>query len=287
MGSLDKQLVWLVTGTSSGFGREFVVAALARGDKVIATARPKSVHKLKEIQEKGADVIELDVAWPFNQLVEVVKKAESIYGRVDALFNNAGYAEVMAIEETSSDETFELFNTHVFGGLNLVRAVLPGMRARKEGTIVWNGSLLGWQPGCGVGLYSAAKACVRGLSQVLHAEIAPLGLRSLVVEPGYFRTSIIDKFNPYETRIADYRYMMTATYESFKLSNASLPGDLKRGVQVILDLVRGEGIAQGRSIPTTLPLGTDCFEAVESVCQEELQILKEWKDVIVSTDLPK
>ncbi|KAI0293624.1 hypothetical protein B0F90DRAFT_1393384 [Multifurca ochricompacta] len=136
-------LVWLITGTSSGVGRDLTLAALQRGDKVIATARARSIGQLDQLREKGADVLELDVTSPIDKLHEIAKQAVAIHGRVDVLVNNAGYVLVGAIEENTPQETYDQFNTNVFGGLNVARAFLPYMRQRKSGSVVWIGSLGG------------------------------------------------------------------------------------------------------------------------------------------------
>ncbi|KAK7459579.1 hypothetical protein VKT23_009561 [Stygiomarasmius scandens] len=142
---MSSQLVWLITGTSTGIGRDLTLLALKRGDKVIATARGRSLSKLEELKAQGADTLELDVGWPLERLQQLAKDAVAIHGRVDVLVNNAGYFLVGALEENSAEETLQQFNTNVFGALNVTRAFLPHMRERKYGTIVWAGSIVGWQ----------------------------------------------------------------------------------------------------------------------------------------------
>ena len=155
------------TLSRSGFGKELSLALLARGDKVISTARARSLPKLDELKEKGAATLELDVTAPLNELHAVAAKAVAIYGHVDVVVNNAGYIISGALEENtwvtnsasslphfayslipallSPEQTYEQFNTNVFGGLNVARAFLPYMRTRKTGTIVWIGSLGGYR----------------------------------------------------------------------------------------------------------------------------------------------
>ncbi|PSR83147.1 hypothetical protein PHLCEN_2v5796 [Hermanssonia centrifuga] len=131
----SQQLVWLITGTSSGLGRCLTLAALKRGDKVIATGRSQSFSKLEDLKAQGADILELDVTSPPETINEVAKKAIHIYGRIDVLVNNAGYGEIGPLEEKT---------THIFGPLNINQAFLPHMRERRTGTIVWVGSICGW-----------------------------------------------------------------------------------------------------------------------------------------------
>lgn len=125
--------VWLITGCSTGFGHALALRALERGDKVIATARNAS--KLESLKAAGADVLALDVTADMETLKEVATKAHSLYGKIDTLINNTGYLIDGAVEETSPEETYDLFNTNVFGTLNLTRAILPYMRARRAGII--------------------------------------------------------------------------------------------------------------------------------------------------------
>ncbi|KIJ47758.1 hypothetical protein M422DRAFT_226126 [Sphaerobolus stellatus SS14] len=282
-----KQLVWLITGTSTGFGRELTLAALQRGDKVIATAR--SLGKIKDLEEAGANILELNVTSPLDQLHETAKKAIAFHGHVDVVVNNAAYIAVGALEENTPEETFEQFNTNIFGALNVSRAFLPYMRARKTGTVVWIGSLGGWRGVPNAGLYAATKFAVRGLSETMHAELSPLGLRSLYFDPGYFRTAFLNDGHrqAYVPRIEDYRELTEKANAALAAYNNNQPGDPKKLVQVILDVIRGEGIAEGRELPLGLPLGSDAFAAVKETLTRTDNVLTEWEDVIKSTDFPK
>ncbi|PBK86434.1 NAD(P)-binding protein [Armillaria gallica] len=280
------QLVWLITGTSTGLGRDLALAALERGEKVIATARARSVHLLADLKEKGAETIELDVTAPLDDLKKVADKAVGIYGRVDVLVNNAGYILVGAIEESTPQETFEQFNTNVFGALNVTRAFLPHMRARRTGTFVWLGSVGGWRAVPNAGLYGTTKWALRGISETLHVEVSPLGLRSICIDFGYFRTSFLtgDHRKPYVAKIDDYKEITEKVESALQAYNGKQPGDPKKGVQVMLDVVRGEGVAQGKEFPNSLLLGSDCFEGVQDQIQGYLKLQKEWEDVSKSTD---
>ncbi|KAA1474651.1 NAD(P)-binding protein [Dentipellis sp. KUC8613] len=286
---MSKQLVWLITGTSSGIGRDLALAALNRGDKVIATARSRSLGRLDALKEKGAATLELDVTAPLETLRETARKAIAIYGHVDVVVNNAGYIEVGALEETTEEETYTQFNTLIFGGLNVARALLPSMRERKTGTIVWIGSVGGWRPLPNGGLYGAAKYATRGISETLDEEISPLGLRSIVFELGYFRTNFLTDGHraAYKPRIEDYKPITEAANARLAAYNQCQPGDPVKGVQVIIDLVRGEGAAQGRRVPSVVALGSDCFDVVKGSCEKTLANLKEWEAVTKSTDFPK
>jgi len=282
-----KQLVWLITGTSTGFGRDLTLAALKRGDKVVATAR--SLSKIQDLRDAGADILELDVTSPIEKLHQAAKEAVSFHGKIDVLVNNAAYIAVGALEENTPEETFQQFNTNVFGALNISRAILPYMRSAKSGTVVWIGSLGGWRAVPNAGLYSATKYAVRGLAETLNAEISSLGLRSIYFEPGYFRTSFLTEGHraPFDPRISDYIPMTQKANAALEAYNGKQPGDPKKLVEVMLDVIRQEGVAEGRDLPLGLPLGSDCFGVIKESIAKTDKVLTEWESVIKSTDFPK
>jgi len=284
-----KQLVWLITGTSSGLGRNLALAALARGDKVIATTRPQSLAKLKDIESQGGNLLGLDVTAPLEELHKIAKEAVKVYGRIDVLVNNAGYIEVGAIEEVTPSEQVNQFDTNVFGALNVSRAFLPYMREKKSGTIVFLGSLGGWRSVTNAGLYAATKFAIRGLSETLHDEIAPLGLRSICFDFGYFRTDFLAPNHraPAKARISDYKEITEKAEASLTAYNGRQPGNPEKGVQVIIDVIKGEGLASGKPFPKVLAIGSDCYAVVKKAAEEALDRLEEWKDVTFSTDFPK
>ncbi|KAK7449195.1 hypothetical protein VKT23_013341 [Stygiomarasmius scandens] len=278
---MSSQLVWVITGTSSGFGRELTLAALARGDKVIATARPRSLQKLQDLKAKGAETLELEVTAPLEVLKETARKAVEVYGRVDVVVNNAG-----PVEENTPQESFDQFNTNVLGGLNVARAFLPYMRQRKTGTIVWLGSLAGWTPVPMCALYAGTKAAIRRISESLQEEIGPLGLRSMCVDPGMFRTAILGDGHRtgYQSRIGDYEEMGRRNEGYLAASHNKQLGDPAKAVRIIVDVVRGEGVAKNKPFPKNLHLGSDCYEMARVSAEESLNTLEEWKVVVCSTD---
>ncbi|TFY74094.1 hypothetical protein EWM64_g9918, partial [Hericium alpestre] len=186
-------------------------------------------------------------------------------------------------------ETYDQFNTNVFGGLNMNRAFLPYMRARKTGTVVWLGSIAGWISLVNAGLYTASKAATRLISMTLNDELAPIGLRSMVFEFGYFRTEFLSatQRTPFVSRITDYQEVCGAADAEFKAADGHQPGDPVKGIAVMADFIRGEGVAKDKKVPTIVHLGTDTFNSVTETCKETLQRINEWKDVFVSTDFPK
>jgi len=180
--------VWFITGCSTGFGRAFAYAALAHGFRVVATAR--EVRKLDNFNVGHSDrvlTLGLDVTHP-EQIKDAVTVAERAFGRIDVLVNNAGYGYMAAVEEGEEQEIRSVFETNFFGLAAMIRAVLPGMRARRHGCIINIASVGGIVGFPGSGYYAATKFAVEGLSQSLAREVEPLGIRVLVVEPGPFRT---------------------------------------------------------------------------------------------------
>ncbi|KAF9568297.1 short chain dehydrogenase [Agrocybe pediades] len=281
-----QQLVWLITGTTSGLGLELTLAALRRGDKVIATGRGKSLGKLAELQEKSAYILELDVTAPLETLQEVAKKAVGVYGRIDVLVNNAGYLAGGTLEETSPETTLDQFNTNVFGALNVTRAVLPYMREKRTGTIVFVGSVMGWQGVPYNGLYVSSKWALRGLSETLHAEISPLGLRSVCVDFGYFRTPVleVERRTKPVGGLADYKEIVEKVENLIQATNGNQPGNPVKGVEAIIDIVKGEGLAAGKAFPLSVALGTDCYTTAKQSTEAALARLDEWKELSASTD---
>ncbi|KAK0200067.1 hypothetical protein DFS33DRAFT_216038 [Desarmillaria ectypa] len=283
----SQQLVWLITGTSSGLGRELVIAALERGEKVIAPARGRSLSQIDDLKALGADVLELDVTAPLEELHAIAKKATGIYGRIDVLVNNAGYALLQSVEEATPQETLDQFNTNVFGPLNVARAFLPYMRERHAGTFVFLGSIGSWTPQAFSGLYNGSKFAIRGISESFHQEIAPLGLRSICFDFGFFRTNFLSPGHRTlgKAGIAGYQEIAHGAEAFCQAYDRQQPGDPKKGVRVVLDVVRGEGVAEGKAFPTDLLLGSDCRRAIQDVIQKAVASQEEWNNVTTSTDI--
>jgi NAD(P)-dependent dehydrogenase (short-subunit alcohol dehydrogenase family) len=285
---MSSQLVWLITGTSSGIGRELTIEVLKRGDKVIATGRPTSIDQVRELEAFGADVLELDVAWPIEKIHEAAKQAEAIHGRVDVIVNNAGFLHFGSIEETTPEETYALFNTNLFGAMNVTRAFLPYMRARRSGTIANIASAYSWIGLPFAGLYMSSKWALRGMTLSLHGEVAPLGIRTTCLDFGHFRSKVLQPNQRGNTvsEVEDYREGLAATEAVLRGFDGKQPGDTIKGVKVVADIIRGEGCAVGRPFPMNLALGSDCYAMAKDASEQSLARLEAWKDVTVSTDFP-
>ncbi|KAJ5966486.1 hypothetical protein N7481_013200 [Penicillium waksmanii] len=276
--------VWLITGTSSGLGHELARAVLGRGDKVIATAR--QLDQISSLKELGAATLQLDVTAPQEELNRRAEEAIGIYGRIDVLVSNAGYVQFGTIEETSHDEWFKQFNTNVFGTINTTRSFLPHMRRRKSGVIVFIGSMVAWDGAPTVGTYAASKAAIHYAVDALSKEVAPMGLKTLLIEPGTFMTDFLSRQNSksVEQRIEDYRELSENMDKAFADLNGKQLGDPKKGVNIIIDVVKGEAGAVVKTWPSSLPLGSDAIEVIRKKCENTLREIYEWEILSKSTD---
>jgi NAD(P)-dependent dehydrogenase (short-subunit alcohol dehydrogenase family) len=228
--------VWLITGCSTGFGRELAKLVLERGWRAVVTARdPSKVKDLAEGHGDRALVLPLDVT-NRTQIEATVAQAQQHFGRIDALVNNAGYGYLAAIEEGEDDEVRAMFETNVFGLVDMTKAVLPVMRAQKSGLIVNVSSIGGIASFPATGYYHATKYAVEGLSESLAQEVKPLGIGVLIVEPGPFRTNWAGPSIKQSATVID-AYADTAGVRRTQTEQRSgkQAGDPVRAAQAIID----------------------------------------------------
>ena len=224
---------WFITGASRGFGALITEAVLATGDAVVATARDSS-----PIADRPRLIkLPLDVTNE-AQARDAAARAIENFGSIDVLVNNAGYGLLGAVEEASAAETGQVFATNVFGLLNVTRAVLPYMRARRCGHIVNMSSVGGYAAYPGWGIYCATKFAVEGISEALSIELAPLGIHATVVEPGYFRTDFLSAQSLRSTTetIEDYVDTVGEMRTFAAAADHHQPGDPQRLAQAIVQL---------------------------------------------------
>ncbi len=228
--------VWLITGCSTGFGRELARLVLARGWRAVVTARnPEQVQDIAEGHGDRALVAQLDVTRP-EQIAQVVAAAQDRFGRIDVLVNNAGYGYLAAIEEGEDAAVRAMFETNVFGLVDMTKAVLPGMRAHKSGLVVNVSSIGGIASFPASGYYHATKYAVEGLSESLALEVAPLGIGVLVVEPGPFRTNWAGpSIKQSATRIEAYDATAGERRKQTAARSGHQAGDPVRAAQAIID----------------------------------------------------
>src|ERR1700752_4642843 len=194
---------WLITGCSTGLGRALAEAVIGAGHKAVVTAR--DVGKVADLAEANPGrvlAVALDVTEP-AQVTSAVQRAEERFGGVDVLVNNAGYGYRAAVEEGEDAEVRTLFETHFFGTIAMIKAVLPGMRTRRSGAIVNISSIGATVTPMGSGYYSAAKAAIEGISGALRGELAPLGISVTIVEPAAFRTDFAGRSLTQSARVID------------------------------------------------------------------------------------
>ncbi len=237
MANEDKK-VWLITGCSTGFGRELAKQLLEKGERVVVTARDASkVRDLVEINEKNALAVALDVT-DVLQVKAAVEKAEARFGRIDVLVNNAGFGYFGSIEESEEREVRAMFEANFWGLSAMTRAVLPLMRKRRSGTIVNISSIGGFVGNPGVGYYNATKFAVNGFSEALKKEVEPLGIKVLLVQPSGFRTDWAGRSaNDAPATILDYRETADKNKETIRGYSGKQDGDPIRAARAIIDAV--------------------------------------------------
>ncbi|KAI0768358.1 short chain dehydrogenase [Irpex lacteus] len=279
-----QQLTWLVTGTSSGVGRELVLHILARGDKAIATARGRSFSKLADLEARGAATYELDVNASQDDLHAFAKKIIDDHGHVDVIVNNAGYVAMGAEEASTPEKTSR--NSNVFAPLNINRAFLPYMRARNSGWIIWIGSQAGWVVQPVFGLYAASKHALRALAVALDIEISPFGLRSVCFELSNFVSNALSPGNRVEakSRLSAYNDATKSAYEWLESTDGKQPGDTAKAARAIVDVIRGEGAAAERKVPSLIAIGSEAYNNISRELDTARKGLEEWKDLTCSTD---
>jgi len=273
--------VWFVTGAARGIGLRIVEAALAAGDAVVATSRDASSLRERFAGNDALLPVSLDVT-DDEQAAAAVAAALDRFGRIDVLVNNAGFGLLGAVEEASAEEVRRLYETNVFGLLNVTRAALPSMRERRRGHVLNISSVGGYQSGAGFGVYCSTKFAVEGLSEALHAELAPLGVHVTVVEPGYFRTEFLDRSSlTVSPRIlADYAPTAGQVRERAVQINQKQPGDPARLAQALLALVASP------TPPVRLPLGTDTLQVIGEKNARVAAETAAWRELSASTDFP-
>ncbi|KIP07376.1 hypothetical protein PHLGIDRAFT_118145 [Phlebiopsis gigantea 11061_1 CR5-6] len=278
---MSPQLVWLITGTSSGFGEALTKVALARGDRVIATAR--SVEKIKHLEGPTCKTLQLDVTHDFDRIQAVAKEAVASWGRVDVLVNNAGVGAPGLTEEAGAAGYQKAFATNLFGAINVTNAFIPYMRDAKSGTIVLVGSRHAWRSQVPLmGSYASSKAALHAWGEALSAEVKIFGIRVLIVQPGAHRTDMVSnaEANPISSKsLPFYDGMKKAVTAIYKGMDGKQPNDASKAMTAVVDVVRGEGLAEGKTMPLWLVLGQDAEDDLRENFRVRLQNLDEWKDV--------
>ena len=274
--------VWFITGCSSGFGRELVKLVLSKGWKAVITAR--NIEQVKDLAEGYDDtalVLPLDVNKK-DQVSIAVEKTIETFGKIDVLVNNAGYGYFSSIEEGEEEKIRAQFETNFFGLVSMTQAVLPQMRNQRSGHIINFSSIGGLVGFTATGFYHATKFAVEGFSESLSKEVAPLGIKVLLVEPGPFRTDWAGRSTARtETAIEDYADTVGARMDASLEGSGKQKGDPVRGCEAIIEAVESD------THHLRLLLG----EMAYNLAIEKTEALKEnfsaWKNLTLGADFPE
>lgn len=273
---------WVITGTSTGFGRLLAEEVLKTGDNVVATAR--RVEQVADLEQRHPDhalALSLDVTSQ-PQVDAAVAAALQRFGRVDVLVNNAGYGVTGAIEEVSDAELQPMYATNVFGLLRVTRAFLPQLRQQRSGHILNLSSIGGLTASPGWGLYQSTKFAVEGLSEALAQELAPLGIRVTIIEPGPFRTDFLGRSGvEAQTRIDDYRSTADNARAYRAEQHGRQPGDPLKAVQAMIQVV------DSPNPPLRLLLGAGALKRVRRKLEDWQKEIAAWEPVTVGADFPE
>jgi len=276
------QRVWFITGASTGFGRLLAQEVLKSGGKVVVTARKlDKVADLEAQYPQTAKALALDVT-NAGQVDSVVAQAIEKFGRVDVLVNNAGYGVVGAIEEVSEAEFMPMFETNVFGLLRVTRAFLPHLRKQRSGHVLNLSSIGGLVASPGMGYYNATKFAVEGISEALAGELAPLGIRVTIIEPGPFRTDFLGRSGVVaKARIADYDSTAGNMRKYFAENDGKQRGDPVRAVHAMMQIV------ESPAPPLRLLLGASALQRMGAKLANWEKEIAAWEKVTVGADFPE
>jgi NAD(P)-dependent dehydrogenase (short-subunit alcohol dehydrogenase family) len=269
---------WLITGCSTGLGCSLAQAVLAHGHNAVVTARDaEAVHDLVDAHPETGLALSLDVTDP-GEVTAAAQQAEERFGGVDVLVNNAGYGYRAAVEEGEEADVATLFATNFFGPVAMIKALLPGMRARRRGAIVNISSIGARISPPGSGYYSASKAALEGMSASLRKEVGPLGISVTVVEPGGFRTDFAGRsLQQSPSAIADYGETAGRRRKENDTAHGNQPGDPARAAQAIITAV------EAPDPPFLLLLGADALQGFQPVLDAQRQELESWESLTLST----
>ena len=279
--ALNSKPTWLITGCSSGLGRELAIAVLEKGWNAAITARnPSTLDGIAAAYPESVLPLALDVK-DGCQIAEVVRATESRFGGIDVLVNNAGHGFRSAVEEATQTELDELFATNFFGPVAVIREALPAMRARRSGAIINVSSMAARHAAAGSGFYSASKCALEGMSDGLRKEVGPLGIKVMVVAPGQFRTnfsgpSLIQS----ASAIADYADTAGRRRKERETSHGTQPGNPVLGARAIIDAIGSE------EPPFMFLLGRDAVRVVSATLDAQRADILKWSKVSESTDFP-
>lgn len=279
---MSEKKVWFITGCSTGFGRELAKYLLENDYRVVVTARDAAkIEDLIQIKPENAAAFSLDVT-DKAQIEQVAAKAEKHFGRIDVLVNNAGFGYFGSIEESEEKEVRAMFEANFWGLSNMTRAVLPVMRRKKSGTIVNISSIGGFVGNPAVGFYNATKFAVNGFSEALAKEVAPLGIKVIIVQPSGFRTDWAGRSaNEAPATIEDYKETAGLNQATIRGYSGNQPGDPVRAAKAIAQAVESE------NPPLNLLLGKAALRAARARLESLRKDFDDWAQVSENADFPE
>jgi NAD(P)-dependent dehydrogenase (short-subunit alcohol dehydrogenase family) len=274
--------VWFITGASTGFGRLLAEEVLKAGGRVLATARkPEQIAELTQKYPETARAFALDVTQP-EQIAAVAKEAIAAFGRTDVLVNNAGYGIAGGIEEADEAEFLPVFETNVLGLIRVTRAFLPQFRKQRSGHIINLSSIAGLVGQAGWGYYNTSKFAVEGFSEALAAEMAPLGVKVTIIEPGPFRTDFLGRSAALIKRvIPDYEESVGKTREYYYGQPGKQKGDPLKAVHAMMDVV------EMQTPPLHLLLGALAYNRFKGKLEQWQQEMAKYESVTLGADFPE
>lgn len=272
---------WLITGCSSGFGRAVAETSAEVGHQVIATARqPEKLQELADCFKDQVLIEKLDVT-DNKQIKDVVSKGIEKFGKIDAVFNNAGYGLIGALEETSQEQMRAIFETNFFGAVNVIRTVLPHMREKGKGLFVNMSAKAGYDNYPGFGIYGATKFAMEGMTESLRMEAGHLGIKATMIEPGPFKTNFVGgSLKKGERQIKEYDKSVRKFHRVLQSLDGKQKGDPLRAAELIVRLVELD------EVPARIPLGKYALDAWKKKLKSIEDEVNEWEAQSLATDYP-
>lgn len=271
--------VWFITGSSTGFGRTLAETVLKNGDHLIATARkPEQLQDLIAQYPETALALRLDVT-DKAEIKTTIEQAVAKFGQIDVLVNNAGYGLIGALEEVSDEQIKRNFDTNLFGAIDVIRAILPVMRAQQRGHIINMSAIAGFTNELGFSIYGGAKFALEGVSEALQGEVAPLGIKVTIVEPGPFRTDFIGRsLDRVEEQMDAYQDTVGKFLNFLNNIEGKQPGDPQKAAEAIIQVVNSP------NPPLRLVLGKYAYTKFRQKIESLTTELDAWEAVAANTD---
>ncbi|WP_265130194.1 SDR family NAD(P)-dependent oxidoreductase [Chryseobacterium oranimense] len=272
MENKQKEKVWFITGSSRGFGRIWTEAALKRGDKVAATARNiNSITALKETYGDQVLVLEVDVT-NASQVQNAISQANEYFGRLDIVFNNAGYSLVGTIEEGSTDEVKAMYETNIIGPIHVIQAALPILRAQGHGHILGTSSAVGIYSNPLIGYYCSSKFAFEAIYDSLSKEVAEFGIKVTLIEPGAYNTEFgsAESLKIAGKKLADYDNLKSSLMKNLQKLERGNPMATPDAIFAVVD---------AENPPLRLLLGKNDLPHIQQIYAERIQEWETWRTI--------